>query len=153
MRVPAWRMATQTATQTVFCPHCSMEFAEDVPTPYPPTSQRCRHCKLVVGAGRAREVPDAPSGARGAAAGRLASEARRLAKSEGNGDPEVLAAALRDVAKQLGRRPGQVSLVDYQQCWEERKDELPALAELIGAFGTWKSALAAATRSDPERAA
>lgn len=127
-----------------------MAYAEDVTIPYPPQSQRCRHCKLVVGPGRAREVPDAPSGARGAAAGRLASEARRMADSDADVDREALAVALRDVAKELGRRPGQVSLVDYQQRWEARND-LPSLAQLIGAFGTWKSALAAASRSDPER--
>lgn len=142
-------MATQTSTtQTVFCPHCSMDFAEGVALPYPPTAQRCSHCRLVVGAGRAREVPDAPSGARGAAAGRLASEARRMAKTDDNADHGALAAALRDVAGELGRRPGQVSLVDYQAEWETRKDELPSLAEIIGAFGTWKSALAAATRAE-----
>ncbi|WP_205696816.1 homing endonuclease associated repeat-containing protein [Conexibacter sp. SYSU D00693] len=136
-----------TATQTVFCPHCSMPFADEVPVPYPPASMRCRHCKLVVGPGRARHVPDGVSGARGAAAGRLASEARRMAKDDEGLDREVLAAALRDVAKELGRRPGQVSLVDYQQRWEARND-LPSLAQLIGTFGTWKQALAAATRVD-----
>ncbi|HYF24803.1 MAG TPA: hypothetical protein VD931_03605 [Baekduia sp.] len=138
-------MPTTTATQTVFCPHCSMPFAEDVPLPFPPQSQRCRHCKLVVGPGRAREVPDAPSGARGAAAGRLASEARRLADSDGDFDRDALTRALRDVATELGRRPGQVSLVDYQQRWEAR-DDLPSLTTIIGAFGSWKSALAAATQ-------
>lgn len=142
-------MATQTeTTQTVFCPHCSMDFAEAVALPYPPASQRCRHCRLVVGPGRARELPDAPSGARGAAAGRLASEARRVATATTDEpvDRDELASALRTVAAELGRRPGQVSLVDYQACWEADQD-LPTLAQIIGAFGTWKSALAAAGQS------
>jgi hypothetical protein len=141
---------------TVFCPHCALVLAEEVAIPYPPSPVRCRHCRLVVGPARGRPEPDATAGARGAAAGRYASEARRVAAAAvRDGAPAVpeeervrLAGAVRDVARALDRRVGQVTLIDYQERAELRS-ELPELSEVIAAFGTWKSALAAAAALDP----
>jgi hypothetical protein len=139
-----------------YCPHCALVLAEEAAFPFPHAAMRCRHCRLVVGPGRGRSEPLAAAGARGAAAGRYASEARRAAADAARGgaadatddERDGMARAVRAVADDLGRRTGQVTLIDYQERAELRGD-LPPLADVIAAFGTWKAALAAAGRLAP----
>lgn len=132
---------------TAYCPHCAMDLATDVELPYPEVEAvRCRHCRLVVGPGRARSSPEGVSGGRGAAAGRYASEARRAAKGGEPSDPEVVLTALRQVAEQVGRRPHEVRMLEYRER-SEQDEQLPRLADVIATFGSWKAAIAQAGRS------
>lgn len=133
-------------SERAYCPHCSLVLAESVSLPFPPAPIRCRHCRLVVGAGRAREAPEPVPGARGAAAGRYASEARR-AGTGGDLDEEALIEAVRAVAGELGCRPGQVAMLDYRER-SENDQQLPPLADLLAAFGTWKRVLARASGTE-----
>lgn len=132
---------------TVYCPHCAMDLAKDVELPYPGDgATRCRHCRLVVGPGRARSSPEGVVGGRGAAAGRYASEARRAAKGGAPSDPEVVVAAVRRVAEHVGRRAHEVRMLEYRE-HSEQDDQLPPLADVIATFGSWKAAIARAGQS------
>lgn len=133
---------------TAFCPHCALDLASDVALPYPPsTAVRCRHCRLVVGPGRAKSSSAGAAGGRGAAAGRYASEARRAAKGGAPSDPEVVLAAVRAVAGQIGRRPHEVRMLEYRELAETQSD-LPPLADVIATFGSWKAAIARAGQDE-----
>jgi hypothetical protein len=135
---------------TAYCPHCALDLAADVELPYPQqTAVRCRHCRLVVGPGRAKASPEGAAGGRGAAAGRYASEARRAAKGGEAGDPDAVLAAVRIVAEAVGRRPHEVRMLEYRELAEQRGD-LPPLADVIATFGSWKSAIARAGQEAQE---
>ena len=43
----------QAAGVDAFCPHCHLLVEEDVRNGWPPTGLRCRHCRLLIGPGRA----------------------------------------------------------------------------------------------------
>jgi hypothetical protein len=132
---------------TAYCPHCALDLAADVELPYPrDAAVRCRHCRLVVGPGRAKDTPEGAAGGRGAAAGRYASEARRAAKGGEAGNPDEVLAAVRRVAEQVGRRPHEVRMLEYRELQETDKS-LPPLADVIATFGSWKAAIAKAGES------
>ena len=61
-------------TRTV--PHCHLLIEKSVGEEWPKEPLRWPHCKLLVGAGRARAEPSAEPGARGSAAGVFAHEAK-----------------------------------------------------------------------------
>ena len=129
-------------THTAYCPHCMLEVASDVDGDWPPQHERCPHCRLMIGAGRARWESDGAPGARGAAAGVLARDAQRqAAPARGNDDvsPDVVCEGIRAVANELGAAPERLLMVDYQQRASEDAD-LPDLTEVFAAFGTWKRA-------------
>jgi hypothetical protein len=101
---------------------------------------RCPHCRLVIGAGRARaDGDDGEHGARahGSAAGVVANAARRE-QSEVL-DPEHVTVALRAVAGDVGCPLDRLRMLDYQEL-AEQNPELPPLAGVIATFGTWKKA-------------
>jgi hypothetical protein len=121
-----------------YCPHCLLLLARDVTHPYPDEPVRCRHCRLVVGIGRARESADDPeAGTRGTAAGVYASGARRAA--EPPADAETVVDGIRRAADQMGVRVERLLMVEYQNA-AERDPDLPDLAGVLGAFGSWKGA-------------
>jgi hypothetical protein len=128
----------------VYCPHCSQEFAQADGDPAPPRPLRCPHCRLVIGAGRGRAKPD--RGQPGAAAGLIANEARR-SESESettDADRARAASALVYVASRLGIPIDRLTLTLYRD--ELSSSPLPAVQEVIQAFGSWKLAQAEATR-------
>ena len=61
------------------CPHCLLPVDARASLPYPPQAMRCPHCRLLIGAGRARSgaAEDGDARSRGSAAGVLANAARR----------------------------------------------------------------------------
>lgn len=135
-----------TATERVreaYCPHCFLLVEESVPRGWPASPARCPHCRLLIGAGRARETGAASPGARGAAAGVFAHEARRGGPDEETSTDEVRN-AIRAVARELGVRPERLLMVDYQQR-AVSDPELPGLPEVFAAFGSWKRARREAT--------
>jgi hypothetical protein len=116
----------------------------DHPTGYPSHPMRCEYCRLVIGAGRARDVPEASEfGARAhsSAAGMLASSARR---ADGDVlDHSRVADALRRVASRQGCALDRLRMLDYET--HAKSDEtLPALADVLATFGGWKKARRAA---------
>ena len=128
-----------------FCPHCFLQVANDVAGPWPPRPVRCDHCRLLIGAGRARPTGEATPGARGTAAGVFAQQAR-----EGVGaadvSPDRVRAAIRAVAEKLGSRPERLLMVDYQQR-AANDTTLPPLNDVFAAFGSWKRARRESTRA------
>ena len=107
--------------------------------PYPRGPERCPHCRLIVGPGRARleTGDDGDARSRGSAAGVLANAARR---EEGEpGDPQAVRAGLRAVAAQRSGPVDRLRMLDYQQA-AERDPGLPTLATVLATFGTWKGA-------------
>jgi hypothetical protein len=106
---------------------------------------RCPHCRLLVGAGRARPTPSAEPGARGSAAGVFAHEAKRA-----TGDPDAtkedVRRAIREVAEDSGQRPERLLMVDYQQRASD-DEELPSLSDVFAAYGSWKRARKAAAET------
>jgi hypothetical protein len=128
-----------------YCPHCHLLIERKVGTDWPQQPLRCPHCRLLVGAGRARPTPSAEPGARGSAAGVFAHEAKRA-----GGVPEAtkgeVREAIRQVAEDSGQRPERLLMVDYQQRASD-DEELPALADVFAAYGSWKSARRAAAES------
>jgi len=61
-------------------------------------------------------------------------------------DPELVTAAMRRAASQLGKRVGELRLVDYRLALH-RGVTGPTLAEVMATFGKWTAALDAARRS------
>ena len=125
---------------TVYCPHCSRPFAEAESEPAPQKPTRCKHCRLLVGAGRGRPEPD--RGQPGAAAGLIANEARRAESSNGADDDVGRArasAAIVYVASRMGVSPDRLTLTVYREQLP-REDSLPTVTDIIQAFGSWKVA-------------
>ena len=124
---------------TIYCPHCSRPFGESDVEPAPQKPTRCKHCRLLVGAGRGRPEPD--RGQPGAAAGLIANEARR-AESHGVDDDVGRArasAALVYVASRIGVSPDRLTLTVYREQLPH-EDSLPTVTDIIQAFGSWKVA-------------
>jgi hypothetical protein len=109
---------------------------------WPPEPVRCPHCRLLVGAGRARTEPSEEPGARGSAAGVFAHQAKRSG-ADGDSSEEDICTAIRRVADRTGARPERLLMVDYQQEAAE-DDELPPLSDVFAAYGSWKRARRAA---------
>jgi hypothetical protein len=109
---------------------------------WPTEPLRCPHCRLLVGVGRGRPTPSAEPGARGSAAGVFAHEAKR-AGGDGEASKSEVRKAIRQVAEDEGQRPERLLMVDYQQRVAD-DDELPALADVFAAYGSWKRARRAA---------
>lgn len=129
----------------LYCPHCSMAVADD-DRPFP--TQRCRHCRLVIGANRASLVPSAEAGERAhaSAAGVMRGQAIR---DDGKVlDRHQVIADLRTVADAHGcPSVGRLRMLDYAEYVATRPD-LPTVADVIATFGGWK----VATREAPEHA-
>ncbi len=125
---------------SVHCPHCLLSIPDARGLPYPAAPMPCPHCRLVIGAGRARaEGHSGEHGARahGSAAGVVANAARR---EQGEAlEPEVVTVALRDVAGAVGCPLDRLRMLDYQEEAEQDPD-LPPLSGVIATFGTWKKA-------------
>jgi hypothetical protein len=121
-----------------YCPHCLLLLARDVSHPFPAEPVRCRHCRLVVGVGRARETADdSEAGTRGTAAGVYASGARR--STDEPVDEDTVVDGIQRAADQIGVRVERLLMVEYQTAAEHDAD-LPDLAGVLGAFGSWKGA-------------
>jgi len=105
---------------------------------------RCPHCRLIIGAGRARAeaCDDGDARSRGSAAGVLANAARR-AQSEPGGIEEITA-ALRKSATEMGCAVERLRMLDYQHQWE-RDQAMPELSAVLATYSTWKAARTAAT--------
>ncbi len=121
---------------SVFCPHCDAA----LPTAWARQRvDRCPTCRLVVGAGRATDHQGdgiTLSGA-GTAAGILGAAARR--ESAPAGDRQVVAAALCEAARTLGREAARLRMLDYQHA-ADADPTLPGLGVVLSTFGTWKLA-------------
>jgi hypothetical protein len=126
------------AAEGAYCPHCFLMVEEGVDLPWPQEPVRCPHCKLLIGAGRGKETGEAAPGARGAAAGVFAQQARRD-QDDSEASADGVRAAIRAVADDVGSRPERLLMVDYQQRASE-DPELPDLSEVFAAFGSWKRA-------------
>jgi hypothetical protein len=131
------------------CPHCLLVLPNARRLPYPEAPMRCPHCRLVIGAHRARaDGDDGEHGARahGSAAGVVANAARR---EDGEIlEPVLVSGALHAVADQVGCPLDRLRMLDYQQEAEQDPD-LPALADVIATFGSWKKARRAAAKRVP----
>jgi hypothetical protein len=116
----------------------------DHPLGFPSAPLRCEYCRLVIGEGRARDVPEASEfGARAhsSAAGMLASSARR---ADGDVlDHERVASALRLVAARQGCALDRLRMLDYET-YAKADPDIPALADVLATFGGWKKARRAA---------
>jgi len=130
---------TEREASTAYCPHCFLSVADGVDGPWPPTPSRCPHCRLMIGAERARSAPDANPGARGTAAGVFAQQARHDAEVGDPASPDEVRSAIRNVADRVGARPERLLMVDYQQ-YAAGDETLPDLTEVFAAFGSWKRA-------------
>jgi hypothetical protein len=128
-----------------YCPHCHLLIERRVGEDWPPQPMRCPHCRLLVGVGRGRPTPSAEPGARGSAAGVFAHEAKR-AGGDGDATKKDVCQAIRQVAEDSGQRPERLLMVDYQQRASD-DEELPALADVFAAYGSWKRARRAAADS------
>jgi hypothetical protein len=115
--------------------------AEQVEPDWPREHTRCPHCRLMIGAGRARPEGDGAPGARGAAAGVLARDAQRhaIADDGDHASADDVCEGIRIVEEELGSPPERLLMVDYQQRVED-DEELPDLTDVFAAFGTWKRA-------------
>lgn len=134
------------------CPHCLLPLTGGAPgLPHPPAAMRCPHCRLIIGAGRARAEAsdDGDARSRGSAAGVLANAARR-AQSEPGGVEEI-GAALRKSAAEVGCSVERLRMLDYQQ-QSETDAAMPDLSAVLATFTTWKSARAAAATAQPPAA-
>jgi hypothetical protein len=142
---PSKRNSAQAADDG-YCPHCHLLIERRVGEDWPQKPQRCPHCRLLVGVGRGRPTPSAEPGARGSAAGVFAHEAKR-AGGDGEASKQDVRRAIRQVAADSGQRPERLLMVDYQQLASD-DEELPALADVFAAYGSWKRARRAAAESD-----
>ena len=124
-------------TLEAYCPHCFLLIESDVGPDWPQDPTRCPHCRLLIGEGRGKPTADANPGARGTAAGVFAHRAKR--DDVDKASPEDVCAAIRTVASELGSRPERLLMVDYQQHVSAEPD-LPDLADVFSAFGSWKRA-------------
>ena len=131
------RSVTNDVTLEAFCPHCFLLIESDVGRDWPSEPTRCPHCRLLIGEGRGKPTADASPGARGTAAGVFAHRAKR--DDSETASPEKVCAAIRKVATELGARPERLLMVDYQQ-HASTDPELPELADVFTAFGSWKRA-------------
>jgi hypothetical protein len=115
--------------------------------PHPPAAMRCPHCRLIIGAGRARAeaTDDGDARSRGSAAGVLANAARR-AGAEAVG-VESITVALRKAATEVGCPVERLRMLDYQQA-ADRDPTLLDLSVVLATFTTWKAARAAAATAD-----
>ena len=121
-----------------YCPHCFLLVEAGVSGSWPTAALRCPHCRLLIGPGRSRaDAAAAAPGARGTAAGIFAHRARRGA--DGTASPEAVRAGIRTVAGERGTRPERLLMVDYHQRAADDR-ELPSLADVLDAFGSWKRA-------------
>ena len=125
-----------------YCPHCHLLIDRAVGEKWPREPLRCQHCRLLVGAGRARPTPAAEPGARGSAAGVFAHEAKRTGTERDVSEEEVQQ-AICTVAEEMGARPERLLMVDYQQRASDDKS-LPALSDVFAVYGSWKRARRAA---------
>ena len=113
--------------------------AESVDGPWPPVPTRCPHCRLMIGAGRARDEGEGAPGARGAAAGVFARDAQRADDGGEHASPNEVREGIRAVAAELGSPPERLLMVDYQQ-HASGDESLPTLSDVFSAFGSWKRA-------------
>ena len=125
-----------------YCPHCHLQLDSEVGENWPPQPCRCPHCRLLVGAGRARAEPSSEPGARGSAAGVFAQQAKRSDSDHDVSETDVCS-AIRKVATATGARPERLLMVDYQQTAADDRS-LPPLSDVFAAFGSWKLARRAA---------
>lgn len=134
------------------CPHCLLPMAGADRLPYPPTAMRCPHCRLIIGAGRARAEAseDGDARSRGSAAGVLANAARRAQSAPGG--REEITAALHETAAAVGCAVERLRMLDYQHA-AERNPALPDLSSVLATYTTWKAARGAAGERGPARAA
>jgi hypothetical protein len=122
-----------------YCPHCFLLIETAAVGAWPPTPTRCRHCRLMIGPGRARPTAEANPGARGTAAGVFAQQAKHAEEGAVHASPEEVQEAIRTVAARLGFQPERLLMVDYQQ--EAATDpSLPGLTDVFARFGSWKRA-------------
>jgi hypothetical protein len=131
---------TRSTTEAeAYCPHCFLLVETGVQGPWPAQPTRCRHCRLMIGPGRARPTAEANPGARGTAAGVFAQQAKHADEGGEHASAEDVQEAIRDVAARLGFQPERLLMVDYQQ--EAATDEsLPTLTDVFACFGSWKRA-------------
>ena len=130
---------TETREAQAYCPHCFLLVETGVTGAWPPQPTRCRHCRLMIGPGRARPTSEANPGARGTAAGVFAQQAKHADEGGEHASSEDVRAAIRNVAGRLGFQPERLLMVDYQQ--EAATDEsLPSLTDVFACFGSWKRA-------------
>ena len=139
-------MAEATAQKSVsteeaqaYCPHCFLLVESGVAGAWPPQPTRCRHCRLMIGPGRARPTAQANPGARGTAAGVFAQQAKNADDGGEHASAEAVQDAIRNVAGRLGFQPERLLMVDYQQ-EAATDDTLPTLTDVFACFGSWKRA-------------
>ncbi len=113
----------------MFCPHCNGELEDHDNL----RGGRCPSCRLVVGAGRALEVPTGEA----LSSGFAANAARR--EDAAPVDEEVAYTALRSVAEAVGVNVERMRMVDYDRASRE-DTSLPSVAQILSTFDTWKSA-------------
>jgi hypothetical protein len=130
-----------------YCPHCFLLVETGVEGAWPPQPTRCRHCKLMIGPGRARPTAAANPGARGTAAGVFAQQAKHADEGQEHASAEDVQAAIREVASRLGFQPERLLMVDYQQ-EAATDDTLPSLTDVFARFGSWKRARREAAAAD-----
>ena len=139
MAEAAAQKARHTVEGEAYCPHCFLLVETGVDTPWPAQPTRCRHCRLMIGPGRARATAEANPGARGTAAGVFAQQAKHADVGGEHASAEDVQAAIREVAGRLGFQPERLLMVDYQQ--EAATDSsLPTLTDVFARFGSWKRA-------------
>ena len=139
MAEAAAQKTRDTTEEQAYCPHCFLLVETGVSAPWPPQPTRCRHCRLMIGPGRARPTSAANPGARGTAAGVFAQQAKHADEGGEHASPEDVCAAIRTVAGRLGFQPERLLMVDYQQ--EAATDEsLPTLTDVFACYGSWKRA-------------
>lgn len=98
---------------------------------------RCATCRLVVGAGRARNEPDGES----RPGGFMANAAKR---EDAEPVPRELAwAALRDAAELQGCRVERMRMTDYDKHFREGTVDV-GVAQILATFDSWKAARAGA---------
>lgn len=129
----------QLATGEAYCPHCFLLVESGVQTPWPAQPTRCRHCRLMIGPGRARPTAEANPGARGTAAGVFAQQAKHADDGGEHASEEAVQEAIRIVAERLGFQPERLLMVDYQQ-EAATDDSLPTLTDVFACYGSWKRA-------------
>lgn len=113
----------------MYCPHCNGELNDHDDR----RGGRCRSCRLVVGATRARSEPSGEA----LSSGFAANAARR---EEADPVEEAVAfTALRAVAQTVGVNVERMRMVDYDRASRE-DSSLPSVAQLLSTFETWKHA-------------
>jgi hypothetical protein len=129
----------QTGQREAYCPHCFLLVETGVEGAWPTAPTRCRHCRLMIGPGRARPTAEASPGARGTAAGVFAQQAKNADEGGEHASAEAVEEAIRTVATRLGFQPERLLMVDYQQ-EAASDDSLPTLTDVFACFGSWKHA-------------